>query len=78
MEQLTDLSAGQLKKKKRFATIVLSLLLGLLVVNAALAVVAGRYELVGVSAALIGVGLPMMLGLKKINLELGRRKQSSD
>ncbi len=78
MEELTNLSAGELKRKKRFATVVLGVLFGLIVVNAAVAVLKGRFELVGVSAALFAVGLPMMLGLKKVNRELGRRRESTD
>ncbi len=77
-EELANLSVQELKKRQRFFTIVLGVLGGLLLVNAVLALMGRNMALVATSATLFVVGLPLMLFVKKIGEELGRREDSTD
>ncbi len=77
-EELANLSVQELKKRQRFFTIVLGVLGGLLLVNAVLALMGGNMALVATSATLFVVGLPLMLLVKKIGEEFGRREDSTD
>ncbi len=75
-QNLESLSTDDLKKKKKIASLLLGVLAGVLLVNVLVAMLTGRLDLVTVAAALIAVGLPMFIGVKRINGELERREDS--
>ena len=75
-QNLESLSTDELKKKKKFASLLLGILAGVLLANIIVAILKGRLNLVAIAAALIAVGLPMFIGVKRINGELERRENS--
>ncbi len=75
-QNLESLSTDELKKKKKFASLLLGIMAGVLLVNIIVAILKGRPGLAAVAAALFAVGLPMFIGVKRINEELERRKNS--
>ncbi len=75
-QNLESLSTDELKKKKKFASLLLGILAAVLLANVIVAILTGRFDLVTVAAALIAVALPMFIGVKRINEELDRREDS--
>ena len=72
-EPIENLSVNELTKRKKFAALILGVMLGLGVVNVVVALVTGRLGLLAVVAALFVTGLPMLIGVKKISVELAKR-----
>ena len=70
---LEELSTETLGKRKRFASLLLGILIGLVLVNVVVGVVTRNLSLAATAAALLAVGLPMFVGMKKINAELKKR-----
>ena len=75
-QNLESLSTDELKKKKKIASLLLSIMAAVLLANIIVAILKGRPGLVAVAAALFAVGLPMFIGVKRINGELERRENS--
>ena len=72
-ESLEELTTDQLTKRKKFGALILGILVGLIIVNVVVGVLAWTPALGVTSLALLAVGLPMFLGIKKINAELAKR-----
>ncbi len=75
-QDLERFSTDELKKKRKFASLVLGILAGVLLVNITVAILKGTSGLFAIAAALVASGLPMFMGLKRLNGELERRENS--
>jgi hypothetical protein len=73
---IESISTEELRKKKRFASVVLVVLAVVLLANIVVGILTGRTDLIVVAVALVATGLPMFMGFKKINVELERRASS--
>ena len=84
--ELSALETEVLIKRKKFAFFILGVLIGLEIVLIALVLyyilsgtwAEGSLSVAAVIPSLIAVGLPMYLGIKKINAELARRSDSQN
>ncbi len=75
-QDLESFSTDELKKKRKFASLVLGILAGVLLVNITVAILKGTSGLFAIAAALVASGLPMFMELKRLNGELERRENS--
>ena len=73
-ENLENLSTDKLRKKKKFASLLLGILAVVLLANIIVAILVGNPARTVIALALFLVGLPMFAGIKKINGELDRRE----
>jgi uncharacterized membrane protein len=74
-EKLENLSTKALKRRKRAASFILGLLIGVLLLCIVVAIFTKKFTLLATSFALAGTGVPMYLGRQKIEEELRRRVQ---
>jgi hypothetical protein len=75
--KIEDLSTEVLIKRKKFAKIILGVMIGVLIIGIGTAIWTGKSSTLFPMAGLIAVSIPMIAGLKKINLELDRRNNST-
>ena len=73
-QDLENLSTHELKKKKRFGSFLLGILVGVQLVSFIVGAAARRPELFAVAAALFAVGFPMYVGMNRVDAELHRRE----
>jgi hypothetical protein len=73
---IESLSTEELRKRKRFASVLLVVLAVLLLINIVIGVLRGRTTLIVIGLALPVTGLPMFVGVKRISEELERRERS--
>ena len=73
-QELKDMSREQLKKRQRFAGLLMGISIGLMIVLTIIALTKPNYTLLARVPALFVTNLPMYLGLKKIKLELKNRE----
>ena len=80
-EKLENLSIEQLSKKKRFASIIVGLLVGIFLLSMIILVLKsmdtgewGNSSTLVPGLACLVIALPMIIGIKNINLELKKRK----
>ena len=76
-QKLESLSTDELKKKKKFASLLLGIMAGVLLANIIVAILKGTPGLAaGAGALLFAAGLPVFIGVKRISEELERREDS--
>ena len=77
-QNLESLSTDELKKKKKFASLLLGIMAGVLLANIIVAILKGTPGLAAGAGALLlfAAGLPMFIGVNRINEELERREDS--
>jgi hypothetical protein len=75
-QPLDELTTTDLVKRKRFAKVVLWVMVVLAALNLVAGVVADRPSLLAITAALFAVGYPMYAGRKKVEAELARRREA--
>ena len=84
-EDLTKLNSDVLKKRKKFASFLIGLLIGLEIVFIAMLAYSfisedpknGSTSYYVFIPALIAVAIPVFIGIKKINEELAKRESSA-
>ncbi len=77
-QELKDLSSEQLKKRQRFAGLVMGISIGLMIVLTITALVDNNYALLAIVPGILVTNLPMYLGIKKIKLELKNREGTKE
>jgi len=75
-QELKDLSSEQLKKRQKFAGLVMGISIGLMIVLTIIALTKPNYTLLAIVPAILVTNLPMYLGLKKVKLELKNREDA--
>jgi len=75
-QELKDLSSEQLKKRQRFAGLLMGISIGLMIVLTIIALTKPNYTLLAIVPAILATNLPMYLGLKKVKLELKNREDA--
>ena len=76
-EKIEELSTELLTKRKKFAVFILGVLFGVAVFVIITAFWTGRYNTLLAVVALVGVSIPMINGLRRINAELTKRCEDS-
>ncbi|UCF37465.1 MAG: hypothetical protein JSU96_00915 [Acidobacteriota bacterium] len=72
---LVELSTEQLTKKKKFATFIPGVLVGVAIIVIVTAMSTGKYQTLLAAVGLAAVSIPMISGLRRINDELSRRSE---
>ena len=75
-QELKDLSSEQLKKRQKFAGLVMGISIGLMIVLTIIALTKPNCTLLAIVPAILVTNLPMYLGLKKVKLELKNREDA--
>ena len=75
-KNIEELSTELLTKKKKFASFILGVLIGVSIILIIMTVWTGKYNLLLSLGGLIAVSIPMIIGLKKVNTELNKRDDS--
>ncbi len=75
-KNIEELSTELLTKRKKFALFILGILIGVSIILLITSIWTGKYNLLLSLAGLMAVSMPMIIGLKKINTELGKRDNS--
>ena len=76
--ELKDLSTKVLKKRQRFAGLIIGINIGLSMILIIMALTKPNYNLLAIVPAILITILPMYLGLKKVKLELKNRESKED
>jgi VIT1/CCC1 family predicted Fe2+/Mn2+ transporter len=75
-KNIEELSTELLTKKRKFASFILGVLIGVSIIVIITSIWTGKYTLLLSLAGLIAVSIPMTNGLKKINIELSKKNNS--
>lgn len=75
-DNIEELSIEALTKRKKFVMFILGVLIGVSIIGIITAIWTGKYNTLLPVAGLIAVTIPVINGLKKINIELIKRNNS--